>query len=78
MKIVLIKWLDACSTSMPIWQDRENIDDLEVETCVTAGILLKETDKDIRIILSLNPSHFSQAITIPKITIKQMWRLKTR
>lgn len=78
MKIVLVKWLDACSTSMPIWQERENIDDLGVELCVTAGILLKETDKDVRIVLSLNPSHLSQAITIPKITIKQMWRLGTK
>ena len=78
MRIVLVKWLDSCSTGAPIWQEREDIDNLEVVSCVTIGILLKETDKDVRIALCLNPSHFLQAVTIPKISIKQMWRLKVK
>lgn len=78
MKIVLVEWLDSCSTCAPIWQEREDIDDLEVVSCVTAGILLRETDKEVKISLCLNPSHFLQAVAIPKISIKQMWRLKTK
>lgn len=76
MKLVLIQWDDPCSTSEPIWQHREGIGDLCVVHCITAGILLSETDSDVRIVLSLNSGDFSQAITISKSSIKRMYYLK--
>ena len=76
MKLVIVEWNDPCSTSEPMWQHREQIDDLDVMPCVTVGVLLKENVDDLRVTLSLNPCTFSQAITIPKSNIKRIRYLK--
>ena len=75
MVLVLVEWVDPRSSG-PNWEDREDINTLEPTPCITCGILLKETKKDVRIILSLNFENYSQAITINKTTIKRMRKLK--
>ncbi len=77
MKIIMVEWDDPCSIG-PEWEDREVIDDLIATPCVTTGILFRETDSDVRIILTLNPHKFSQAITIPRSCIKRMRTLEVK
>ena len=76
MKLVIVEWNDPCSTSEPVWQHRDQIDDLDAIPCITVGILLRENAKDLRVTLSLNPHAFSQAIIIPKSSIKRIRYLK--
>ena len=78
MKLVMIRWNDPTSTSDPMWQHREEIENLNTAPCITVGILMKETDDDLRVVLSSNPHAFSQAITIPKTAIKILWELRVK
>ena len=78
MKLVLVEWEDPCSTSDPIWQHRENIQDLDTISCITVGIVLEETNEVVKIVLGLNANDFSQAITISKSCVKRIRELKVR
>lgn len=76
MRIVMIQWDDPAFTG-DHWENREPFIERAVN-CITCGIVLHEDDKVIHIIQSLNSDYYSQGIVIPKCSIKQMWRLKTR
>ena len=75
MRLVLVEWVDPCSTSNPLWQTKEDIANLCPVSCVTVGIVLEESEADIRVALSTNPEMYSQAITIPKSCIKRIRKL---
>ena len=74
MKMVLIQWDDASSAS-PSWVDRGDFDDLGITNCVSVGIVLGETNKEIFLVLSLNSRNRSQAVAIPKGCIKKIWQV---
>jgi len=74
----MVEWIDIASTYDPAWTAREEITDLECVPCLTVGIVLNETVKEIRVVLSINASSFSQAIVIPKSCIKRMRTLKIK
>ena len=75
MKLVLVEWKDAFS-GCTMWVNREDDIDLHLVGAVCGGILYKETEDSISVVLCLNKVNYSQAITIPKGCIKRMWKLK--
>lgn len=75
MKLVLIEWNDACSFGIA-WQDRGDIHDCNYTKCITAGLLIEEDDKQIKVCSSLTPDKFSHTMVIPKSTITRIRRLK--
>lgn len=77
MKIVLIEWRDASSHSVR-WTDKKDFEDAYADHCVSIGVLLRETDEEITVCLSLSESCYSQAITIPKGCMKRIRVLRIK
>lgn len=77
MKLVMVEWKDAMS-ACAIWTERDNEDELKVLTVTAVGILYKETEDTISVILTINPLHYSQSITIPRGCIKRIRYLKVK
>ena len=75
MKLILVQWVDPASDALG-WMSRVDVELLSFTTCVSCGILIKETEEDITICLNLNPQNLSQVISIPKPCIKRMWALQ--
>lgn len=65
-KIVFIEWIDASTTHG--WS---SLDDLGIETCFSAGFLVRETDEDISIAAAISEHQVNATITIPKAWIKK-------
>ena len=75
MKMVLVEWIDPCSSG-PFWEDRESIEALTPTPSITIGLMEKETEEDIRLVMSRNDCKYSQAIAINKSCIKRIRQLK--
>ena len=71
-KMILVEWVDAAVLGS--WGD---IDDIEVETCFSAGFLVKETKDEITIAAAISENIINAAISIPKVWIrkKKIWKL---
>jgi len=76
MKMVLIQWVD--SVFVQGWRDLDSIKSHRVSDCVSIGILMNETKDWITIVQSKSDESYGDGITIPKVCIKQMWKLKTQ
>ena len=77
MKLVLVSWVDASSLGSS-WEDRECLAHFGATRCISVGILAEETDTEVKLVLSLNPVNFSQALAIPKCCIKRIQELKVK
>lgn len=75
MRIVIVEWVDAFS-SCTVWTNREDDVDLHLVKAICVGILFRETEDSISIILGLDEVNYSQALTIPKGCIKRMRQLR--
>lgn len=78
--ILLIDWIDSCSTSG--WQHSNDCKAEMLMTCQTVGFFVDET-KD-RLCVGLNRTTkegftpFGELITIPKVAIKRKRKLKIK
>lgn len=73
---VWIEWIDSMHTAG--WADRDLCESKKLSNCKTLGWLIKET-KDIFIIgLSFDnqTDSFGQLLTIPKVAVKKVRKLK--
>lgn len=77
MKIVLVEWTDAYS-GCTSWIDRNNTEEMKIVRGFSAGLLYKETETEVSLVLSMNPAHYSQAITIPKGCITRIRTLEVK
>jgi len=75
MHIVMVKWIDAAAYGDG-WMRKHEIMHLTSTICVSIGILMKETEKEIKLIPNTNPTNVSLPIIIPKVCIQQIWKLK--
>lgn len=78
MKIELIEWLDSYSRYG--WIDREEALDMSCAHCCSIGLVIKEEEKSLTMVLSTNRKeyHDHNAITIPKGCITRRRVLKVR
>ena len=67
--LVLIEWRD------PTWHSDKNVFDTDFEFVkqTTAGLLIKETKKYIRVALNIDDDGFGEYIDIPKSIITGLW-----
>ena len=79
MKIVMIQWYDS-RFIQGSWISKEDVRPVcaEETTAVAIGILYDETPDAITLYPYICATDVAKGITIPKITIKQMWRLKVK
>jgi len=79
MRIVMVQWYDSRFV-LGGWISRDAVEPVcaEETTAVAIGILYDETPDAITLYPYICATDVAKGITIPKVTIKQMWRLKTR
>ena len=75
MRLLLVEWTDA-SVSSDCWTPRDDYELTHTVPCVSCGILIRETEKDIVLCQSLNPACKLLEVTIPKGCIKRIRYLK--
>ena len=73
MKLVMVRWVDSYTEYG--WNDKACIEELAPTPPTTVGILAKETKDSITVIQTISLTQYTGSITIPKASIKQMWRL---
>ena len=75
MKLVLVEWIDPCSFATG-WTERGNFEEATPVKCITVGIALRETKKEIIVSLNLNERNYSNAMVIPKENIRRIRKLR--
>ena len=76
MKLVLVEWLD--SNAVNGWHPKQQFQNDGISKCQSVGILMKETPKEIALVLNLSGELWSDAIYIPKSCITRMRQLKVK
>lgn len=78
MKICMVEWVD--SSSRHGWHDRDELlKDTSLMMSITVGILTRETNDLVALAFSVGDhgkGDFQCEMTIPKVVIKRMRRLK--
>ena len=76
MKIILIEWED--SNFLHGWRDKRDVlERKQISSyCVSAGILLKQDKKEIRLAQSLSGENVADIISIPNLAIKRIRQLQ--
>ena len=74
MKICVVEWDDANTTHG--WADKQDLEGANVAPCVSCGILAREDEREVVMVLNLGIGIYSESITIPRGCIKRIRRLK--
>ena len=77
MELVLVEWVD--SAFLQGWMSKESIKKHEISKCTSVGILANETANHITVVQSMSDKQdFGDGISIPKICIKRIRKLKVK
>jgi len=76
MRPIMVEWVDSSYSNG--WHNIEDLDNYVPTKVVSFGLLAKDAKDFIIILLNYGKTQFSNSMTIPKCSIKQMWRLKVK
>ena len=76
MKLEMVEWVDA--RFIEGWYERTGLEHYGTIKCVTVGVLVKETQKEIIVAGHRNEEHISGAMAIPKACISRRRELTVK
>ena len=78
IKLVIVEWED--SNFLHGWRDKRDVLERQQISsyCVSAGILLKQDKKEIRLAQSISGENVADIISIPQLAIKRIRQLQVR
>jgi len=78
MKLVLVEFYDSKFIAIGGWYCKEHIKSEKLSNAWGVGVILEETDREIKLLPLSCEGDWAQGICIPKVVVKRIRQLKIK